>query len=64
MAAGIPLASEEILASLLGSIFCHAETDRLTLRGKAVAELLTRGQSSESAERQVQTLWKTLEALL
>jgi hypothetical protein len=64
MTAGIPLASEEILASLLGSIICEAESDRLTLYAKAVAELLIRGQTSESAERQVQTLWKTLEALL
>jgi hypothetical protein len=62
--AGISLASEEILASLLGSMLCHSEADRVTLYAKAAAELLSCGQTAEAANRQLQTLWKTLEALL
>jgi hypothetical protein len=62
--AGISAASEEILASLLGAISCDAEADRVTLFAKALAELLDRGQSAESANRQLQALWELLEALL
>lgn len=61
---GIPAASEEILASVLGAILCNRESDRLTLYGKAVCDLLVCGQDSESAERQIQTLLETLEAML
>ena len=64
LADGIPLASEEILASLLGSMFCSDEGDRQTLYGKAAFELVLRGQTSESADRQLETLRQTLEALL
>lgn len=62
--AGISLASEEILASLLGAIICHEEADRDMLLAKATVELLDRGQSIEAATRQLQTLWDLLEALL
>ena len=62
--AGISAASEEILASLLGAMICTADADRVTLFAKATAELLDRGQSAESATRQLQTLWDLLEALL
>jgi hypothetical protein len=64
MTAGIPLVSEEILASLLGSIICPAEVDRECLYIKAAFELVSRGQSSEAAHRQLQTFKLTLEALL
>ena len=61
---GISEASEEILASLLGAMICHADADRFTLYAKAAAELLDRGQSAESANRQLQDLWNLLEMLL
>jgi hypothetical protein len=62
--AGISEASEEILASLLGAMICDADTDRVALLAKAAAELLDRGQSAESANRQLQDLWNLLETLL
>jgi hypothetical protein len=62
--AGISEASEEILASLLGAMVCGAGEDRATLIAKATAELLDRGQSAESANRQLQELWDLLKALL
>jgi hypothetical protein len=62
--AGISPASEEILASLLGAMHCHADADRDTLIAKATAELLERGQSPEAANRQLQELWDLLRALL
>ena len=62
--AGLSAASEEILASLLGAMLCHDDTDRVTLLAKAAAELLDRGQSAEAANRQLQELWDLLEALL
>ena len=62
--AGISEASEEILASLLGAMICNADADRVALFAKAAAELLDRGQSAESANRQLQDLWDLLEALL
>ncbi len=62
--AGVSDASEEILASLLGAMICHHDTDRVTLFAKAVAELLDRGLSAEAANRQLQELWDLLEALL
>jgi hypothetical protein len=61
---GVSEASEEILASLLGAMICHDDTDRVTLFAKAAAELLDRGQSAEAANRQLQELWDLLEALL
>ena len=48
--------SEEILASLLGAMICNADADRITLFAKAAAELLDRGQSAESANRQLHGL--------
>jgi hypothetical protein len=62
--AGLSEASEEILASLLGAMICNNDTDRVTLYGKATAELLDRGQSAEAANCQLQELWDLLEALL
>jgi hypothetical protein len=62
--AGVSEASEEILASLLGAMICHDDTDRVTLFAKATTELLDRGQSVAAANRQLQELWDLLEALL
>ena len=45
-------------------MICHADADRITLVAKATAELLDRGQSAESANRQLQELWDLLETLL
>jgi hypothetical protein len=61
---GVSAGSEEILASLLGAMICHADADRVTLFAKALAELLDRGQTAESAHRQLQVLWDLLEELL
>ena len=62
--AGISEASEEILASLLGAMLCDTDLDRVTLFAKAAADLLDRGQTAASANRQLQRLWNILEALL
>ena len=62
--AGVSVASEEILASLLGAMICSNDTDRVTLFAKAAAELLDRGQSAGAANRQLQELWDLLEAML
>jgi hypothetical protein len=62
--AGMSEASAEILASLLGAMIGDADSDRVALFAKAIAELLDRGQSAESANRQLQELWSLLEALL
>src|SRR5437764_4785054 len=45
---GVSQASEEILASLLGAMICHDDTDRGTLFAKATAELLGQGRSAEA----------------
>ena len=63
-ARGVSEASEEILASVLGAMICHDDTDRVALFAKAAAELLDRGQSADAANRQLQDLWNLLEALL
>ena len=62
--AGLSLASEEILASLLGAMLCPNNTDRVALFAKAVAELLDHGLSVEAANRQLQELWNLFEAIL
>jgi hypothetical protein len=50
--------------SLLGATICNDGMDRVTLFAKAAAALFDRGQSSESANRQLQDLWELLEKLL
>ncbi len=60
----ISVASEEILASVLGALVCAAEVDRDNLLAKAGAELLSRGVPREVVARQVMGLWELLEALL
>jgi hypothetical protein len=59
-----PISAAQFLASLLGALICHDDSDRLALAAKATAELLDRGQSAESASRQVQELRDLLRALL
>jgi hypothetical protein len=61
---GVSEEAEEILASLLGAIICTDDTDRTALLAKATADLLDRGQSAESASRQIQELYDLFEALL
>ena len=61
---GISEVSEEILASVIGAMLCQDEADRFTLFAKAAAELLDRGVSVESANRQLQELWNLFEALI
>jgi len=63
-AVGLSEESEEILASLLGAMMCKADADRVALLAKASAELLARGQTAESANRQLQDLWDLLERLI
>ena len=64
LVAGMSLASEEIMASLLGSIICHAEVHREMLSAKAAFDLVSHGQTSDATDRQLQTLGRTLEELL
>lgn len=61
---GISVASEEILASLVGAMICYNDVDRDTLYAKAFTDLLGFGQTPESATRQLQDLWELLEEYL
>jgi hypothetical protein len=54
--AALPVAGEEILASLIGAILCRQEKDRVSLYAKAAAELVDHGQTREQATRQLQAL--------
>jgi hypothetical protein len=62
--AGLSVASEEILASLLGAMIAPPGKDRDTLVAKATAALLTHGQPPDVASRQIYELWHLFEALL
>jgi hypothetical protein len=62
--AALPVAGEEILASLVGAILCREEKDRVALYAKAAAELVDHGQTREQATRQLQALWDLLVMLL
>ena len=57
-------ASEEILASLLGSTLCDDEVDRETLMFKAVAEWTDHGESPDTAFKRLEELRNLFEALL
>lgn len=61
---GLSVASEEILASLLGAMICWEKKDRDELVAKATAALLVRGQPPDVASRQIYELWRIFEALL
>jgi hypothetical protein len=64
IAGRITLASEEILASLLGAMICTTEADRDALLAKATAELLDHGEALDFATRRLQELWTLFEGLL
>ena len=64
IAGRVSLASEEILASLLGAMILAAEADRDALVAKATVELLNHGEAADVATRRLQELWDLLEALL
>ena len=64
VAGRVSLASEEILASLLGAMICTSKEDRDNLAAKAVAELLSYGEDMKVATERLQELWDLLEALL
>ncbi len=58
------VASEEILASLLGAIISVRQEDRDALLAKAIMELLDHGETLEVATRRLQELWNLMEVLL
>ena len=60
LGAGITLAAEEVLASLIGSMVCGAGHDRNLLVAKATAELLQRGTAPEDAVRLILNLLELL----
>jgi hypothetical protein len=61
---GIRLASEEILASLIGSVIAEREQDREVLSSKALSEALARGMESAHALRLLHDLRGLLERAL
>lgn len=60
----VSLASEEILASLLGAMICQEQTDRDALLAKATVELVEHGEELTQAVERLQELWDLLESLL
>lgn len=63
VAGKLTLASEEILASLLGAIISPCESDRDALIAKATVELMEHAVEPEDAIRQLQQLCELLETL-
>jgi Zn-dependent protease with chaperone function len=57
-------AAEEVLASLLGALVLEPGQDRDTLLDKAAFELLSRGATTETAERVITNLWDQLGRLI
>lgn len=64
VAGRISLASEEVLASLLGAMIAPGESDRDALMAKATVELLGHGVSPDVAIGRLQELRELLESLL
>jgi hypothetical protein len=64
VAGRLSLVGEEILASILGAVISPLHRDRTTLLGKAVVELLDRGEQPEVATRLVSQLGDYLEKML
>jgi len=60
----VSLASEEILASLLGAMICKEQADRDALLAKATLELVEHGEELTLAVQRLQELWDLLESLL
>ena len=63
-AAGLPLAAEEVLASLVGARLVRSRADREALVAKAAADLLGAGVELAWAVRLVGDLWGLLGELL
>ena len=64
LGAGVSLAAEEVLASLLGAMVCRLPQDRDTLVAKATAELLLAGNAPEDAVRLIENLLDLLQEYL
>ncbi|MFO0849985.1 MAG: hypothetical protein U0871_15745 [Gemmataceae bacterium] len=62
--AGVTLAAEEVLASVLGALILDDGPDRDALLAKATAEVLAGGTGPEDAVRLIENLWATLGELL
>ena len=60
----ISLASEEVLASLLGAMISKTHADRDALLWKATVQLLEHGETPEVASRRLGELWDLLKELL
>lgn len=60
----LSLASEEILASLLGAMISKEQTDRDALLAKATVELVEHGEDLPHAVERLQELWDLMESLL
>jgi len=60
----VSVASEEILASLLGALLCAEESDRDALTAKATVELLAHGDPVNVVTARLQDLCNLLETLL
>jgi hypothetical protein len=58
------LASEEILASLIGSLICYDTKDQFALLAKCFAELLVCGVTVQAANRQLHELRELLKVVL
>jgi hypothetical protein len=64
LAAGITLITEEMLASLLGSLLVDSPSDRDDLIHKAASEVVQRGMDPGLAVHRLQDLRALLEKLL
>lgn len=62
--AGVTLAAEEVLASVLGALILDDGPDRDALLAKATAEVLAGGTGPGDAVRLIENLWATLGELL
>jgi hypothetical protein len=62
--AGVSLAAEEVLASVLGALVLDEGPDQDALLAKATAEVLAGGVPPDSAVQLIQNLWDTLGELL
>ncbi|MBY0231503.1 MAG: hypothetical protein K2W96_19635 [Gemmataceae bacterium] len=63
-AAGVSVAAEEVLASLLGALVLDPGPDRDALVDKATFDVLKGGTPVDAAARLVEDLWNQLGAIL
>jgi hypothetical protein len=61
---GMSIASEEILASLIGALSCQSSHDRQALMAKATVELINHGEDPRKAVARIQSLTELLKATL